>query len=476
VAHDGGALFHTSDDEGQLWQPADGLDSPEDWGWTIRAEALDAASDTLLLLAAEWDYIQWTSRASVYLSSDGGGSFDRAFDAPAQPQHCVTCGWRATAAGGFLLANRQCYALAPTAIRHRPGQPAPEPRPQPGGPHPLCAGGSHPMASSSSRPSPWAPTSVVYRSGNGGQDWALAGTAPTSTFMQNSFGLSTDPDGPLVHWRRGRLPQHDEGASWQAVNLWWQYYDDPANKLHADIPGLQALPAPAGSGLEEIVLVSTDGGLYLSTDGLQTVHNLSACRACGSASTTAATATGSSRTSSTRAPRTRATSAARATRAGLIAFDQLISGDYAQLVSGDGGNSLWCVYPGFLMHYPEATASEQILTWDFTTSNHYWLPPLMADPQDPTVVWLAGGGVSGGTHLQRIQRVGNALQHSEHPFNFGGSALSALAASPLDPHAPLRDVRRRALLPQRGRGQQLDPQPRVQRPRTPTTSTATTSP
>lgn len=430
VAHGGSALFHTSDDEGQLWLPADGLDSPEDWGWTIRAEALDSASDSLLLLAAEWDYIEWTSRAGLYLSADGGETFARAFEAPAQPQLCDL--WlNGDGTGGFLLANLQCYALAPDGSATLLGS-------LPQNHDPNLVGRTHlrgrvtPDGIELFAALSLGSTSVVYRSGNGGQDWALAGTAPTSTFMQNSFGLSAQADGPLFIGGVDAYRSGDEGSSWQAVNLWWQYYDDPANKLHADIPGLQALPAPAGSGLEEIVLVSTDGGLYLSTDGLQTVQNLSLqglriSQYYGSYSHrqfpdivyAGAQDQGYQRSIGD--------------EGGLIAFDQLISGDYAHLVSGDGGNSLWCVYPGFLMHYPEATASEQILTWDFTTSNHYWLPPLMADPLDPAVVWLAGGGVSGGTHLQRIQRVGNGLQHSEHPFNFGGSALSALAASPQDP-------------------------------------------
>ena len=34
-------------------------------------------------------------------------------------------------------------------------------------------------------------------------------------------------------------------------------------------------------------------------------------------------------------------------------FNQIISGDYGHLVSGDDGNSIWTNYPGFTIYYPE---------------------------------------------------------------------------------------------------------------------------
>ncbi|MCB9473453.1 MAG: T9SS type A sorting domain-containing protein [Candidatus Delongbacteria bacterium] len=433
VAHSGGRLFDFSDDEGQLWQHAQGLDDPEDWGGCIRAEALDAASDTLLLLAREWDYTNWVSRASLYTSRNGGVNFLRAHDCSCEPQLADI--WSAgDGSGGFLLENLQCWAIAPsgelTALGQLPQNHSPSAvgRTHLRGRH--TAQGVELFAALS-----LGNASILYHSTDGGQSWSQSGNAPTGTFMINSFGISALEGGPIWIGGVDAYRSEDAGANWTRPNIWWQYYDDPDNFLHADIPGLQAVPAPAGADWAEGVFISTDGGLYLSTDGLQSVKNLSlrglnVSQYYGSYSHhqfpdivyAGAQDQGFQRSTGD--------------QGGLIAFDQLISGDYAQLVSGDGGNSLWCVYPGFVMHYPEATASEQALFWDFTTSGHYWLPPLMADPLDPTVVWMAGGGENGGTHLQRIQRVGNSLQHSEHPWNFAngnGGALSAMACAPDDP-------------------------------------------
>ena len=81
-------------------------------------------------------------------------------------------------------------------------------------------------------------------------------------------------------------------------------------------------------------------------------------------------------------------------------FEQVISGDYGHLVSGDDGESIWTVYPGFAMYYPNASTNSSGITWDFQMSGNLWLPPLMEDPYDPSSVYIAGGGLS----VSRIAR------------------------------------------------------------------------
>ena len=56
------------------------------------------------------------------------------------------------------------------------------------------------------------------------------------------------------------------------MNDWWEYYGDPTIYLHADIPDIQFILDPDNN---EFVFVSTDGGLYISYDGLNEVLNLS---------------------------------------------------------------------------------------------------------------------------------------------------------------------------------------------------------
>ena len=56
------------------------------------------------------------------------------------------------------------------------------------------------------------------------------------------------------------------------MNDWWEYYGNPEIYLHADIPEIQFLKSNNGN---EITYISTDGGLYHSTDQLINVNNLS---------------------------------------------------------------------------------------------------------------------------------------------------------------------------------------------------------
>ena len=62
------------------------------------------------------------------------------------------------------------------------------------------------------------------------------------------------------------------GSSWNLVNNWWEYYGNPTIYLHADIPDIQFILDPNEN---EFVFISTDGGLYISYDGLDEVLNLS---------------------------------------------------------------------------------------------------------------------------------------------------------------------------------------------------------
>ena len=41
---------------------------------------------------------------------------------------------------------------------------------------------------------------------------------------------------------------------------------------------------------------------------------------------------------------------------GIQDFEQIISGDYGHLVSGDEGVSIWTNYPGFTIYYPNISS------------------------------------------------------------------------------------------------------------------------
>jgi hypothetical protein len=121
---------------------------------------------------------------------------------------------------------------------------------------------------------------------------------------------------------------------------------------------------------------------------------------------------------------------------GVVDFDQTISGDYGHIVSGDQGKSIWTVYPGFAMYYPDAANSNGISTWDFKGKNHFWMPPLMADPYFPNKVWLAGGTSDTGNHIWLLEYSNGSISYSEQAYDFSGGDqnawISAMAFSPIN--------------------------------------------
>ena len=77
----------------------------------------------------------------------------------------------------------------------------------------------------------------------------------------------------------------------------------------------------------------------------------------------------------------------------VLKFDQVISGDYGHLSSGDSGRTLWCNYPGFAMFRSGLGSGAGMPQWTFegtgvatsriessnmgprcwTTSHDYWI-------------------------------------------------------------------------------------------------------
>jgi hypothetical protein len=123
----------------------------------------------------------------------------------------------------------------------------------------------------------------------------------------------------------------------------------------------------------------------------------------------------------------------------VVNFGQTISGDYGHIVSGDGGASLWTVYPGFAMYYPEASLNNNMSTLDFDAmkmKNQFWMPPLLADPYFPNRVYLAGGTSTTGCHLWYLEYTGGSVKATEFPTDFSNgdpnTRIASMAFSPIN--------------------------------------------
>ncbi|MBC8256698.1 MAG: hypothetical protein H8E85_05240 [Candidatus Marinimicrobia bacterium] len=268
----------------------------------------------------------------------------------------------------------------------------------------------------------------IYHSQNGGSTWIDKGNSPQWYFSINSFN-SSNINRENIYWGgMESFRSTNSGSNWTLVNNWWDYYGSEETKLHADIPEIRFF---LDSEYNEVALIGTDGGLYFSDDGLQTVQNLSM------------SGLGVSQYYSTYTKKTEPFHLyAGAQDQGfqrslypedeVLNFEQSISGDYGHLVSGDGGETIWCNYPGFTMYYPNPLTNTGGETIDFPGSGHLWLAPLMADPYDGTKAYLGGGGLSGGNHLFHLSMGGWSLSYEEESYSFNGT-VSAMAFSPLEP-------------------------------------------
>jgi hypothetical protein len=218
----------------------------------------------------------------------------------------------------------------------------------------------------------YATGTKFFKSNDNGITWSAGGTVAEGYFSRTSFNCSQLTEGRLFYGGVNCYRSSNGGNSWLLINEWWEYYGSEASKLHADIPYIQAFLNPVT--LQETLLISTDGGLYKSSDNAISNTNI--------------TMTGMRNAQYYDIYTYRylpeiifAGSQDQGYQRSSFAiddnyyFDQLISGDYGHLVSANGGDHLWMVYPGFAMLHKNASAGGDLFFWDFVGSGHLWLSP-----------------------------------------------------------------------------------------------------
>ena len=268
----------------------------------------------------------------------------------------------------------------------------------------------------------------IFKSINGGATWAYKGDAPSSWWWINGFNTSNLEKDRIFIGVMEIFESSNGGDDWTLVNPWWEYYDDMENKLHADIPEVRFF---LDEEYNEISLISTDGGLYISDDYLMTVQNISL------------SGLGVSQYYSTYSQRfppytifvgsqDQGLQKSITYNDGIRDFTQIISGDYGHLVSGDNGTSIWTNYPGFTIYYPDIANSNSSSSLDFPGSGYLWIAPLMENPYASQRAFLGGGGINGGNHLIELTIQGNQISYSELEYNFSGT-VSAMGYSPINP-------------------------------------------
>jgi photosystem II stability/assembly factor-like uncharacterized protein len=421
------SAFYYSDNEGQTWIKASGLQGPAGWGSLKKAVVLNDASRTIYLLAQEWNYSGWYAQTAVYRSTDGGLNFASitSFPEPTYGSLAKFDIWADYADGqeAFLAENANVHKIAGTTLTKigtasvtTPGDVRLTG---------LLSGALtlYLLVAHDGR-------SDIYASSNGGTTWSFKGTVPETPFHNNSFSMSAVNPGTVYMGGVNCYRSVNGGAAWTKLSDWWEYYDRMKDRLHADICGINAFAAAS-----DMTLVSTDGGIYISRDALKNVSNLSLKNLNVSQyySTLTSRRNGTSLYAGSQDQGFQ--TCLSGSSGGPADFVQQISGDYGHLVSGDNldtsADSVWSVYPTFAMY----SLGPNLYSWNFTCSGQLWMPPLLADPSSSQKACLGGGGPGSGAFLYSLAHKAGKISAEKQSFNFqvsGQGVISAIAASPFN--------------------------------------------
>jgi hypothetical protein len=421
-----GRDVYFSEDEGVHWSSAAGFAGPQKWGGLRELVVANDAQRTIYVLAAEWDWTNWYAETSVYRSLDRGANFSlvAVFARPTYGDVSKFDIWTDVYGNGnvFLVENANVHAINGTVITKIAS-------------YPLSVSGTIYLSGRQSGANTYLYVlaahdgqSDIYRSDGSGKNWTYRGFVPETPFMTNSFECSLDFNRLYMGGVNGYWSTNG-GVNWTKTSDWAEYYGNPSARLHADICGINTVKNANNS---EIALLSTDGGIYLSTDGVVSVKNISLL----SLKVSQYYSIYTNRNDRGKVYAGSQDQGYQFGSEGLSqspgGFNQVISGDYGHLTSSDRGQSVWSVYPGFAMYANDAN----ILAYgNFVCSNQLWMPPLMADPKNPAQAFLGGGRTSGGAHLYRLAYSSGQISYTELPFNFcpgTNENISALACSPLN--------------------------------------------
>lgn len=422
-----GALVHRSEDGGLTWNAPSGLGQVA----TIRRMiTLRDASQSVLLYTQASVGSGGSNRSALFASIDGGKSFGLRWASPTNwpgdvwsPRYGPGSGSEVYVLQGGKLRKSMDAGFNFSLV----------------GEVDLSASEGSLQGSEAGAPTFYVAARSsgdwkIHRSTDAGATWSDQGPPPAYWGSVTSLAaFSSDPDalfvGGLEGWRSA-----DGGLTWTRVNTWGSYYQAPGSRLHADLRGLSPLPDPDLPGIVDRLYVNTDGGTYVSMDLGHSVQNLSL-------SGLGVGQFYSTHTSSEEPTRILGGTQDQGYQRGhrqpwtsgpSTDFEQLISGDYGHLCSGDGDHDfVFSTYPGFiLVQVGELTPALQQV--DFPgASDSLWLPPVVADPRNQEDFYFLGD------FLWRYSRSGSGwseVLHSTRNFaNGAGSYLSAMAFSAADP-------------------------------------------
>jgi photosystem II stability/assembly factor-like uncharacterized protein len=360
-------LLHYSDDLGETWIEPTGI-----VGVAQSVRRLVATSEGSYALFLVYRDSGGTN--TVYRSEDGGASWVSVFDMGSYEGDL----WAPRDGGDtiFLVASDGVWTSGDLGESWENVAGLPASRSQ----------GAELAASEAGAPRLWLiiDDRSLYRSDDAGGSWSYLGNV--SDYWGALNASITDED--VFSWGGMELyVTADGGERFNKVDDWWAYYDSPADTLHADMMGIDVALDDKG---QELWYIGTDGGLYRSLDQLDTVENLSltGLRVSQYYGTLTSNIEPYNVAAGAQDQGYQVTNGL-TQAAHELDFDQILSGDYAHLTSGDGTHELvYSVYPGFVL-VQLGEENPQLGYLNFPGGEYYaWLPPVVADPDDPEIFYL----------------------------------------------------------------------------------------
>jgi photosystem II stability/assembly factor-like uncharacterized protein len=432
VASLGDGRVYASRNRGIGWTPSKGLPSLS----SVFEMIQDGDRRTVYLLART--HASAGNLPILARSRDGGASFDVVYtgDSPERPGMWTS---RTTAGPLYLLARGRLSVstdkgsrFEPLAVVNEASRFALLRGSEAGGPTLYAAVG------------PGITPQTLYASEDGGRSWEerfrFPGSAPFHLLFGGAFAASIrDPAvvlyGGIDGWR-----STDGGRNFEPINSWRDYYDHPADRLHADINGLHFALYRG----QEVLFLSTDGGTYQSLDGGATVRNLTEIGlpigqfyATWSSDSDPDLFLAGSQDQGLQL----SISPGRGAKPGAPLFnEQVISGDYGNLTAASHDlTDVFAIYPTIppnpgqlVLFEPRAAGSPAslVLADQPPMAKAGFYAASAADPDDPAVVYLAGDYIWKLRH-----RGGNNFSQERLPQNFlgdGSDYVSSLAIAPAD--------------------------------------------
>jgi hypothetical protein len=426
VVANGPSAVYYSDNEGATWQKAKGLDGPASWG-SFRKGIVSFLGDTVHVLGIEWDYKAWKPVSTLYISTDEGATFKNIIKGDFSSDRFDIWRSRFSRTPVYIIKADTIGTLgADGTIAYLSTTPD------------SATEGYFTLKGSTLKDSIHLvffnikhDSIFIYASDTKIESWKNTGYYPNGPFdWNNSLAVSENDPLRIYVGTVNTMRTSDGGASWDTVNIWWQYYGDPLNKLHADIDGIDVIHSLEGA---EQTFVFTDGGLYISSNGLDDVENLTMEHIGTSQYYSTLTSSGSPAFIYA-GSQDQGFQKSQDTLKGTLGFRQSISGDYGHLTSSNGGKTVWCNYPGFSMVYPAADSNDHQRAWGFKPGSRLWIPPIVSDPEDAFRAYVASG--SGNKSILwdlHYDEKGDSVGAAPLPYDFSGGNrnwyISAFAIS-----------------------------------------------